>query len=118
MWGLIISGITQALKGGIDVAQAVVAGKIAVTQKASENVATWEQLHVKSSTTSWKDEYVLILWTAPAFMAFVPGLHEYVLRGFQALLELPDWYTYTLVSISLASFGIKISDVIRSRILK
>lgn len=55
----------------------------------------------------WKDEFVVLVWSAPALMAFVPGMHEYAQVGFENLASAPEWYIVGWVSISMAIYGIK-----------
>ena len=118
MWNLLIGPLVNAVSGFFKdkakIKQATVEGKVKLLQSASDNVADWEKLHVKGSMTSWKDEYVLILYSIPVMMVFVPFLVPYAIAGFAALATLPSWYTYTLVTISLASFGIRMKDALLS----
>lgn len=55
----------------------------------------------------WKDEYVVLIWSAPAIMAFLPGFNEYSEQGFENLAAAPEWYIVGWVSISLAIYGLK-----------
>jgi hypothetical protein len=54
-----------------------------------------------------KDEFVLLVWSIPAIMSFVPGAQEYSVAGFENLSEAPEWYIVGWVSICLAIYGIK-----------
>ena len=61
---------------------------------------SWDEIHAQGSATSWKDEWILVLWTIPMVMCFIPGLGTYAERGFSTLAEVaPDWY--------LAAWGIR-----------
>lgn len=55
----------------------------------------------------WKDEFVVLVWSVPAIMAFIPGLHEHSSAGFNNLAQAPEWYIVGWVSISMAIYGIK-----------
>lgn len=55
----------------------------------------------------WKDEFVVIIWSIPAIMAFIPGGQRYAMEGFENLRQAPEWYIIGWVSISLAVYGIK-----------
>ena len=48
----------------------------------------------------------------PVIMCFVPGGVELAKAGFANLETLPQWYQYTLVTIILASFGIRNKEAI------
>lgn len=68
---------------------------------------TWEQIMAQGSTTSWKDEWLTVLFSIPLVMCFIPGLVKFVVQGFAALDTMPEWYIYTLSVIVAASFGVK-----------
>ena len=109
--GPLISGITGFFKDKAKLKQAKVEGQIAITQQASKNIADWELLHAKGSQSSWKDEYVLIIFSIPTIMVFIPWLAPYATAGFETLHTLPEWYTYTFITIALASYGIKMKNI-------
>ena len=67
----------------------------------------WDIQAIKQAESSWKDEYLTILFSIPLLLCFLPFTVEYVERGFAALSQTPDWYKYTLGVIVSASFGIK-----------
>lgn len=67
----------------------------------------WEMEFARQAEGSWKDEYTLLVVSIPAVMAFVPRLAAYVKEGFLALSETPAWYQIMLVSIFLATYGIR-----------
>lgn len=96
------------LKAKADLKMAKTQGEIAITNKKAEHIETWEQTQAKGSTTSWKDEFWTLIWSIPLIMCFIPGGAEYALAGFESLKEMPEWYTYTLMTIVLASFGIRL----------
>lgn len=95
-----------------------VRGEIDVTKQKAKSIDTWEQTHAKGSQTSWKDEFWTVVWAIPVVMAFIPGGVEYALAGFAALKQMPEWYTYTLMTIVLASFGIRITGTVKEQIDK
>ena len=78
-----------------------------VMKNASKSLQDWEQLHAKGSQNSWKDEFWTVVLSIPAILAFIPGMDEHVKNGFEALHDTPEWYRYTLVTVILASFGIR-----------
>ena len=65
----------------------------------------WASTMADASKTSWKDEYVLILWTSPILLAIF-GFSEPLERFLALLIQLPEWYTALIVTLSLATFGI------------
>jgi hypothetical protein len=55
--------------------------------------------------TSWKDEYLLFLFSIPVVMCFIPTLDVYVLAGFAALKQTPVWYQVIFVVMCLTIYG-------------
>ena len=74
---------------------------------AEAKAREWEGKMADATNESWKDEFALVVLLAPAILVFVPGMREYVQRGFEVLATLPDWYQYLLYIAISASFGIK-----------
>ena len=114
MWQLIIPGFIDWFKGKLAIKKARVEGELQVIKQASQNTADWEQLHAKGSQTSWKDEFWTIVFAIPLIMGFI-GYAEEANEGFLALSNMPDWYQYTLVTMVLASFGIRIGSIIKGK---
>ena len=84
--------------------------------KAIQNDADWEAKMADSTANSWKDEFWSIILAAPimAVMYSVaiddPAIIDRVMRGFEALDTLPEWFTYLLFISVSASFGLKSAD--------
>lgn len=68
---------------------------------------TWEEIMASGSITSWKDEWLTILFSIPLILAFFPAAVSHVHKGFEALKTMPEWYVYTLSVIVAASFGVR-----------
>ena len=62
----------------------------------------------EASKDSWKDEYILLLWSIPLVLSFTgdDGV-DVVMRGFEALEKAPNWYTMSLGIIVAASYGVR-----------
>lgn len=69
--------------------------------------AAWEMEFAKQAATSWKDEFELLVISAPLVMCFVPGWDKYVFAGFEALSKCPQWFTWLVLTIYLANYGIR-----------
>ena len=78
-----------------------------VMRLAAKSSADWEQIMAGNSGTSWKDEWLTILFSIPLIMAFFPSGVDFVIAGFAALDNTPSWYQYTLSVIVAASFGVR-----------
>jgi hypothetical protein len=71
----------------------------------------WEMEFARQAASSWKDEYTLGVVSVPALLAFVrtdwldgPAI---VADGFKALSDTPMWYQTVLISLFLATVGIR-----------
>jgi hypothetical protein len=119
MWNLIlgpiIKGVTGFFKDKAKLKQAKLEGEIAVLKSAAQNISDWEKVMAGASKDSWKDEFWTVLWSIPLILGFV-GYADIAQEGFVALAAMPDWYQYTLVTMVLASFGIRMNNLIRSKL--
>lgn len=68
----------------------------------------WDHTMAEASKDSWKDEYILLLWSIPLVLSFTgeAGV-SIVMRGFEALAQAPTFYTASLGIMVGASFGVK-----------
>ena len=57
--------------------------------------------------TSWKDEYLTILFSLPLILAFFPQTQETVLKGFETLDKTPEWYMFLVMGIVAGVFGLR-----------
>ena len=57
--------------------------------------------------TSWKDEYLTLLFSVPLILAFLPQTQEAVLKGFETLSKTPDWYMMLVTGIVAGVFGLR-----------
>jgi hypothetical protein len=76
-------------------------------QKKATGEIDWDLEMAKGSQTSWKDEWLTILFSIPLILAFIPGMEEVVANGFEQLKGMPEWYQYSLGVIVAASFGVR-----------
>ena len=78
-----------------------------VMQKKATGEIDWDLEMAKGSQSSWKDEWLTILFSIPLILAFIPGMEDLVRNGFQQLEQMPEWYQYSLGVIVAASFGVR-----------
>ena len=82
--------------------------KAAIMKSAATSEAEWEKIMAQGSQNSWKDEYLVILYSIPLCLVFTGDWgREVVAEGFAALETMPEWYQYTLGVIVAASFGVR-----------
>ena len=76
--------------------------------KAATHEAGWEKIMAQGSQNSWKDEWLVGLFSIPLILSFCGEWgRTIVAEGFAALETMPDWYQYTLGVIVAASFGVR-----------
>ena len=56
-----------------------------VAEKVASGKIEWEGKMADATNDSWKDEFALVVLLAPAILVFIPGMREYVQRGFEML---------------------------------
>jgi hypothetical protein len=115
---LLIGPVSQIastwLEGKVEEKKAQSATKVAkaqaeavVMQKKATGEIDWDLEMAKGSQSSWKDEWLTILFSIPLILAFIPGMEEVVSNGFAQLEAMPQWYQYSLGIIVAASFGVR-----------
>ena len=82
--------------------------KAAIMKSAATSEAEWEKIMAQGSQSSWKDEWLTILFSVPLVLCFTGEWgRQTVSDGFAALESMPEWYQYTLGVIVAASFGVR-----------
>ena len=118
MLNLLVGPITQLvstwLEGTVETKKAKTLAKVAtakaeatIMEKKATGEIDWDLAAVKGSQNSWKDEWLVILFSVPLILAFIPGMEDVVSHGFQQLEQMPEWYQYSLGVIVAASFGVR-----------
>lgn len=69
--------------------------------------AAWEMEFARQAGSSWKDEFELVVLSAPLVLCFLPFGPPIVKRGFDAIAVTPGWFQFLVVSIYLANYGIR-----------
>ena len=102
------------LSGKVEEKKAQSATKVAkaqaeaiVMQKKATGEIDWDLEAIKGASSSWKDEWLTVLFSIPLVLAFIPGCEDIVQIGFAQLQLMPDWYKYALSVIVAASFGVR-----------
>ena len=76
--------------------------------KAQDAEINWDQTAVSQMKSSWKDEYLTLLLSAPMILAFLgPWGRDAAAEGFAAIAAAPDWYKVAFMAAIAASFGIR-----------
>lgn len=103
----IISGLFKLAESWLDGYRKKTEAKDERKAELLRQQGTWDEIQAQNSATSWKDEWLTILFSIPLILAFVPPAVPVVYDGFAALEKMPDWYVTTLGVIVAASFGVR-----------
>jgi hypothetical protein len=76
-------------------------------ERAAEADADYDLEALRQTQYSWKDEYIVIVLTAPFIASFIPGVQHHVLAGWEYVQQAPDWYQYSFMGAVAASLGIR-----------
>jgi len=114
-WYTVLLGpIVEAVKGYVDKKQEAKArqqeidGKL--QEKKLEQISQAEDYAqafriAQVQNAGWRPGYWTVVLSVPVIMCFVPGLDQYVFRGFEALDQTPEWFQYFLGVSVTSSFG-------------
>ena len=105
--GPLISAVTSLGGSYLDRKKAEAKGKAKVAIAKAEGEIDWDIEQAKASASSWKDEWLTILFSIPLIMCFIPSCEDIVRRGFEVLNSTPKFYRISLMTIVAASFGFR-----------
>lgn len=100
------------LEGRQKVQLAKIEAQVTRLQQSAQHEADWDREALRQMQYSWKDEYILLLITAPIWYAmitsaFFPEHMGAVDRFFLILSEFPEWWIASFTGIVAASFGLR-----------
>lgn len=107
--GLVVDGI----KGWFGHKKAKTEAKRAVQLQRITADASTDAQSAAGMNTSWKDEYLTLIFSAPMIIVFYAALIEdyatifRVKYAFATLQELPEWYMWSIVGIVIGTFGLR-----------
>ncbi len=106
--GDVVKGVVDTRKAKAEQKVTEIKAKTELMQQQIKGEADWDLEAIKNTQGSWKDEWLVLLFSIPLILSFCGEWgRDIVFNGFQALSQAPDWYKYTLGVIVSASFGIK-----------
>ncbi len=114
----IVSGISGYFKDKNEIKKVQVeADKLLIMAKAeaeankmkreSEQDYDLDKLSMIAMDKSWKDEFLLILFSIPIAMCFFPEYRQYVEDGFKTLNIIPEWFMYIYVTMIVVIYGMR-----------
>lgn len=112
--GAIVSAVSGVANSWLENRKVKAKGKIDISKaKINFKVAQYEaraQMDVeamKGMQFSWKDEYLLVLFSVPLILCFIPYSVPWVTAGFAVLQTLPIWYQWAITGMVAATFGLR-----------
>jgi hypothetical protein len=104
--------------GEVRIEEARANAEVARLNKVTDGEINWDQSAVDQMRFSWKDEYFVIVWTAPLWLAMLPfqWADEASNAFFETISNAPQWYVYGMATMIAASFGVrKLIDLMKAR---
>ena len=105
--GTFLQGRLERAKANTEMKVAEAKARATVMEKQATGEIDWDLEAIRGARNSWKDEWLVILFSIPLILAFVPNMELVVLNGFQVLEQMPEWYQYSLGVIVASSFGVR-----------
>lgn len=75
---------------------------------------------LRQQQKSYKDEFLLILFSAPVIASFIPHLQPYIEKGWEMLNKAPDWFLMLYAGMVVTIYGLRgiARSIIESRLFK
>ena len=105
--GTFLQGRLERTKANSEMIVAEAKARATVMEKQATGEIDWDLEAIRGARNSWKDEWLVILFSIPLILAFVPNMELVVLNGFEVLEQMPEWYQYSLGVIVASSFGVR-----------
>ena len=125
MW---LSGLKLAFKAGSHIYQQRQKTKMLMADaesKHAERLASGELEYkkeiIKNNNQGWKDEFVLILVSAPVLILVYsifsddPEIHAKLKLFFDQFNNMPYWYQALFIGVVSAIYGLKGADIIKKK---
>ncbi|ANS05742.1 hypothetical protein [uncultured phage_Deep-GF0-KM16-C193] len=69
---------------------------------------------IKASTSSWKDEYLVLTFGIILICHFLPFTQDYMERGWTILSKADPLFWYSILALISGSFGLNLTNKIRN----
>tara|TARA_Y100001937_G_scaffold66419_1_gene90875 strand:+ start:355 stop:720 length:366 start_codon:yes stop_codon:yes gene_type:complete len=86
-----------------------------IKAKEIEAIKTVNVEQVKASTTSWKDEYLVVIFGLVFVANFIPHLQDYMERGWAILSQADPLFWYSLLALISGSFGMNLTNKLKGK---
>jgi hypothetical protein len=90
-------------------------------EKIANGELEYKETVIKNQQSGWKDEFVLILVSAPVMLLIWsvfsddPHIQDKVTRFFDLFGSMPMWYQILFVSVVASIYGIKGADIMKRK---
>ena len=90
-------------------------------EKIANGELEYKETVIKNQQSGWKDEFVLILVSAPVMLLIWsvfsddPHIQDKVNRFFDLFGSMPMWYQILFVSVVASIYGIKGADIMKRK---
>jgi len=106
MLGTIFSSVTSLASSYLDGKTAIQKAEATIRMKEATGEIDWDLAAMRASQSSWKDEWLTLLFSIPLVLSFMGEWGRGVVAdGFTALAGMPQWYQIALGAIVSASFA-------------
>lgn len=105
MWGVIVGGLTQLASGWFENKKLEQAAKHERRMTEAKAECDYDTQAQKNMQTSIKDEYLLLIFTAPLILGYFDEVRA--MRWVKFVGELPLWYQIILFGMVAATFGLR-----------
>ena len=106
MIGQIISSVGGLAASIIDSKTQLKLTEAEIKKKQLTGEIDWDIEAIRSTQSSWKDEWITLLFSIPLILAFCGDWGNQIVQdGFTALEVMPTWYQVSLGGIVSASIG-------------
>ena len=114
----IVTGVSDYFKGKQEISKVKLeADKILVMAEAnaraeklkreSEQDYDLDRLSMLAMEKSWKDEFLLLMFSLPVVLCFIPEYRPYIEEGFKTLNIIPEWFMYIYVAMIVVIYGLR-----------
>jgi hypothetical protein len=108
MIGQIISSVGGLAASIIDSKTQLKLTEAEIKKKQLTGEIDWDIEAIRSTQSSWKDEWITLLFSIPLILAFCGDWGNQIVQdGFTALEVMPTWYQVSLGGIVSASIGLR-----------
>lgn len=105
MWTAIIAGATKLTESFFERKRVEQQAKADAAKEAAASEGNYDLQAQKNMQMSWKDEYLMIVFTAPLLLGYFD--EERALAWIDFVGDMPLWYQIILFGMVAATFGLR-----------